>query len=102
LTASTGAPGVGHLLLRAEQHEHAVHVGGGLLDLAIDHAQEVERDVELDHQRVDQHEVAQRQLAGGHAHRGAPQDQDQARAMIACWPKFRNDSEFCERIAAVR
>jgi hypothetical protein len=31
-----------------------------LLDLAIHHAQEIQRNIELDHERVDQHEVAQR------------------------------------------
>ena len=41
-----------------QQPEHAVHVEERLLDLAIDHAEEVERDVELDQQPVYQHEIA--------------------------------------------
>ncbi len=80
-TAHGQRPGIGRvrdLAVGAEQHEHPVHVGGGLLDLAIDHAQEIERDIQLDHQRVDQHQVAQRQHALRHADGGAPQDQDQA------------------------
>ena len=43
--------------------------------LAVDDAEEIERDVELDHQRVDEHEVAERQRAGDHADRRAPDQQ---------------------------
>jgi hypothetical protein len=55
----------------AHQAEHALDVGEGLADLPVQHAEEVERDVELDQEGVDQHQVAE-----GHAPlatpRGAP------------------------------
>ena len=44
--------------------EHRLHVGEGLLDLAIDEAQEVERDVELKQIGVDQNEVPDGHGAG--------------------------------------
>ena len=50
--------GVGDLGVLLREREHPLHVGERLLDLAIEHAQEIERDVELDHERVDEHEVA--------------------------------------------
>ena len=46
-----------------DEREHPLHVGQRLLDLAVEDAEEVERDVELDHERVDQHEVADRHRA---------------------------------------
>ena len=42
-----------------------------LLDLAVDHAHEVERHVELQHQHVDHHELADR-LRAGDARRAPP------------------------------
>jgi hypothetical protein len=67
---SRGARLVLHLEVLREQPEHAVHVGERLLDLAVHHAEEVERDVELDEQRVDQHQVAEREAPGRDALRG--------------------------------
>ena len=46
-----------------EEVEHRLDVDQPLLDLAIDEADEVERDGELHQQRVDQHEIADRLLA---------------------------------------
>ena len=69
---------VGHLALAVHQREHLVQVGQVLLDLAVDHAQKVERDVELDHEGVHHHQIAQRQPAIDHALRGHPQHGDQA------------------------
>ena len=69
---------VGDLAVLAEQREHLLQVDQRLLDLAVDHAEEVERDVELDHQRVDQHEVAERHRAGDDAD-GRPPDQQRDR-----------------------
>ena len=75
-TASGSAPGrVGDLAVLAEQREHLLHVDQRLLDLAVDHAEEVERDVELDHQRVDQHQVAERHRPGDDADGRAPHQQ---------------------------
>ena len=51
------------LAVLAEQAEHAVHVEQRLLDLAVHHAEEVERDVELDQQAVHQHQVAEREAS---------------------------------------
>ncbi len=53
--------------MRVHQAEHALDVGERLADLAVEHAEEVERDVELDHEGIDQHDVADRHLAAGHA-----------------------------------
>jgi hypothetical protein len=44
-----------YLPVLGEQAEHAVHVGKRLLDLAVHHAQEIERDVELDQKAVHEH-----------------------------------------------
>ena len=49
---------VGDLGVLLDQPEQPLHVGERLLDLAVDHAEEIERNVELDHERVDQHQVA--------------------------------------------
>ena len=70
---------IGHLAGLVHQHEHARQVRQALLDLAVQRAQEVQRDVQLDHEGVDHDEVAQRHLAGHHALRGAPQHGHQGR-----------------------
>src|SRR5262249_34072878 len=49
------------LAVLREQPEHAIEVEQRLLDLAIDHAEEIERDVELDEKPVHQHEIAERE-----------------------------------------
>ena len=78
LTASGTAPGViRDLAVLLEQREHPVHVRQALLDLAVDHAEEVERDVQLDHEGVDQHQVADRHPAFDHAECRTPEDQRQ-------------------------
>jgi hypothetical protein len=73
-----GARLVGDFALFFHQREHLVQVGQALLDLAVDHAQETQRDVQLDHEGVDHHQVAQRHAAVHHALRGAPQHGHQA------------------------
>jgi hypothetical protein len=50
---------IGHFAVLVQQREQALHVGQALLDFAVDHAEEVERNVQLDHEGVDQHQVAQ-------------------------------------------
>src|ERR1700722_6023228 len=42
----------------SQQAEHAFHVGKSLLDFAINHAEKIERNIKLDHERVAQHQVA--------------------------------------------
>ena len=64
---------VGDFARLVEQAEHALDVGEGLADFAIDHAEEVERDVELQHVGIDQHDVADRHAAVDHADGGLPQ-----------------------------
>ncbi len=73
-----GVGRVGDLAILLEQREHALEVGQPLLDLAVQHAEEVQRHVQLDQQRVDHHEVAQRHRMRDHAARRAPQQRDQA------------------------
>ena len=46
-----------------EQVEHRLDIDQPLLDLAIDHADEIERHGELHQQRIDQDEIADRLLA---------------------------------------
>ena len=58
-----------------DQQEHPLHVGERLLQLAIDDAEEVERDVELNHERIDQHQIADSYRMVYDAERGAPHDQ---------------------------
>ena len=76
------------LRLAREDCEHPLDVDHRLLDLAIDHAHEVERLVELDHHGVDHHEVADGVGAGldavsaHHHHRGKPDREDNRLAGI--------------------
>ena len=57
-----------------EDPEHGLDVDRRLLDLAIDHAHEIQRLVELDHHGVDHHEVADRVLAALNAERAHHHD----------------------------
>ena len=66
---------VDDLCVLLDQLEQPLHVGEGLFDLAIDDAEEIQRDVELDHERIDEHEIADRHRAGDDADRRAPHDQ---------------------------
>jgi hypothetical protein len=66
-------------LFLLEQREHALDVGQRLLDLAVDHAEVIERDGKLDQERVDEHEVAEAQPAGDDAGRRTPEQKGQAR-----------------------
>ena len=68
-----GARPVRHLRALGQHVHHALDVGQRLLDLAVDHAHEVERDEELQQQRIDHDEVADGLGAGhdvehGHGH----------------------------------
>jgi hypothetical protein len=62
-----GAAAVGDFPVGAHQAEHALDVGEGLADLPVQHAEEVERHVELDQEGVDQHQVAEGHAPFGHA-----------------------------------
>ena len=75
------AGAVGHLGRHLQKAEHRLDVGEALLDLAIDEADEVQRDGELHQERVDQHEIADRLRPGHdgarrnhHAHRHAERE----------------------------
>ena len=71
--ARTG--GVLHLGVLLDEPEHPLHVSERLLDLAVDHAEKVERNVELDHEGVHQDKVAYRHRMVDDAKHGAPHDQ---------------------------
>src|SRR6476620_4642734 len=58
-----------------EQSEHPAHVRQRLLDLAVHHAEEIQRDVELDQQPVDEYEVAERERTSDHALRSKNHEQ---------------------------
>ena len=64
--------GVVDLLVGLHEREHALDVGQRLADLAVQHAEEVERDVELDQEGIDQHDVADGHRPAGHPARGLP------------------------------
>src|SRR5256885_341870 len=55
------------LAVLGEEAKHPVHVEQRLLDLAVHHAEEVERDVELDEKAVHQHQVAEGEALRRHA-----------------------------------
>ncbi len=74
---------------RPVQHaEHGLDIDGGLLDLAIDHAHEVQRLVELDHHGVDHDKIADGvgallDAVGAHHHGGGePEREDDGLAGI--------------------
>ena len=76
-----GAGLVLDLRLAREDREHPLDVDHRLLDLAIDHAHEIERLVELDHHGVDHHEVADGvgavlDAVGTHHHDGGKADRE--------------------------
>jgi hypothetical protein len=73
---ASGASWISRLL--REQAEHALDVGQRLADLAVEHAEVVERHVELDQEGIHQHDVAHRHAAVGDAHRRAPHHQRHA------------------------
>ena len=80
--------------------KHPVHVGQALLDLAIDHAEKVHRDVHLNHEGVDQHQIADAHPSFDDTERRAPQNQRQRRPRSdACWPAFRTFSDCCDSTA---
>ena len=62
----------------AQQREHLIHVHQRLLDLAINHAQKIQRNIKLDQQRIDQHQIAQGQRARRDTARRAVHQQGQA------------------------
>ncbi len=73
------ARGIHHLGGLAKQAEHLAHVDQGLADLAVDGAQKVQGQRDLDHVGVDHHEIAHGQLARLDATRAHRHDDHQAR-----------------------
>ncbi len=75
-------PGIGPVLdlrLLLHQLEDQVHVGQGVLDLAVDHAEEVERDEQLQQEGVNQHQVTDRHPARHHSVGGKEHDRGDAK-----------------------
>ena len=77
------ARAIGDLDIDPQQIDHGFHVDQGLADLAIDRAEEIERQIELDQIGVHHHEIAHRRLMRhhrerrhGHQHRDAEGDDD--------------------------
>src|SRR5215212_5051873 len=54
------------LAMLFEQTKHSVEVRERLLDLAIDHTEKIQRNVELDEQAVDQDEITERERTSDH------------------------------------
>ena len=71
---------IGNFALLVEQGEHLVQIGQALLDLSIQHTQEVQRDVQLDHEGIDHDKVAQRHVPLDHPGGRTPQNGHQRRA----------------------
>jgi len=94
---TSGVWRVGHFALFFQQREHAVQVGQALLDLAVQHAQKIQRDVELDHEGIDHDQIAQGHAAiddplGGapqHGHQGYADDQ-----LLACVEQTQGGLRF--------
>ena len=70
-----GAGGVGNFRVLLREREHSLHVGQRLFDLAVQDAQKIERNVELDHERVDEHEIADGHGPVDDTHGRPPHDQ---------------------------
>ena len=62
-----------HLLRAVHQGEHLVQIDQVLLDFAVDHAQKIERDVNLNHEGIHHDQIAQAQTPIHHPLRGPPQ-----------------------------
>ena len=61
-----------------QEREHGLDVDQPLLDLAINHAHEIERQIKLHQDRVDHDEIADRQHAGAHVARREQHTDDDA------------------------
>ena len=68
---------VSNLTLTLHQREHLVQVGQALFDFAVNHTQEIERNVQLNHESIDHDQVAQRHAAIHDTLCCAPQHGDQ-------------------------
>ena len=79
---------IGNLGFLIQNIEHLVDIDDRLFDLAIDHAEKIQRDIELNQEPVDQHQVAQRQrfihhtLCGKHHQQGHRDGDDAALANV--------------------
>ena len=73
-----GARAIDHLRRLVQQREHRLDVDQPLLDLAIDHAHEIERQVKLHEDRVDHHEAADGEHAVAHVARREQHADDRA------------------------
>ena len=82
-----GVGHIGHFALTVHQHKHFVQISQALFDFAVQHTQEIQRDVKLNHEGVDHDQVAQGHAPFHHALRGAPQHGHQSRCndeLLAC------------------
>ena len=91
---SVRAPGLGDLRVRLHEAEHALDVGERLADLAVEHAEEVERDVSwiIKALTSTMSPIVISPLATRSATRhiiASPRP-----AMIAAWPTLSADSEY--------
>ena len=73
--------------------EHHFDVDDRLLDVAIDHAHEVQRLIELKHHQVDQHEIADRVAAGADADDAHHNHDDGPVVKITAWPALSTASD---------
>ena len=68
-----------HFALAVHEHKHFVEVGQALFDFTVQHAQEIQGNVELNHEGIDHDQIAQGHAAFHHALRGAPEHGHQSR-----------------------
>ena len=85
---------VGHFLVLTQQLKHAVKVGQALFDFSVNHTQKIERDVKLDHECVDHHQITEAHLPTNHAFGGTPKHEHQRHRDDELLP----DVEGAERI----
>jgi hypothetical protein len=93
---------IGHFAFPVHQHKHFVQVGQALLDLAVQHTQKVQRNVQLDHEGIDHDQIAQGHAPGHHALVARHSMVTKAAAMMSCCPVLSTDKEVCDLSRAKR
>ena len=61
-----GTGAIFNFSLALHEHKHLVQVGQTLLDLTVQHPKKTQRNIKLDHERVDHDQVTQGQRTGHH------------------------------------
>ena len=97
-----GVRRVGDLRLQREQAVDVLEVGQRLAQLAVEHAQEVERLVELQDEGVDQDDVADAERAGDHVRGGDDHHRRDADGDDRGLPGVEDTTSVCCDLTAAR